>query len=98
MYQAEIVHHPESIISPHLHLSFLTYLCRFVLQSQSELLIGAVHEGLDPARSIDELGGGDDVLRATVLHLRKEAQGGDLGVSHPSKEEHQRGPVLTLLT
>lgn len=58
----------------------------------------AVHEGFDPAGAIDEFGGGDDVFHPAVLHLRQEAQSSYFCISHPSEEEHQRGPILPLLT
>ena len=58
---------------------------------------GPIHEGFDPAGAVDELGGCYDILCAAVLHLGQEAQGCDLSVGHPSEEEHQGGPVLSLL-
>ena len=83
---------PSAAFSPHPYL----FVC-LSFWSQSDLLIGPIHEGFDPAGSVDKLGGGDDVLRSTVLHLREEPQGGDLRIGHSPQEEHQRGSVLSLL-
>lgn len=57
-----------------------------------------VHEGSDPRRAVNQLGRGDDVLHPAVLHLRQEAESGDLRVRHPAQEEDQRRSILPLMS
>lgn len=58
----------------------------------------SVHEGFDPSCTIQEFCGSYDILHPTVFHLREKAKSGYFCVRHSTEEEHQRRPILPLLT
>lgn len=57
-----------------------------------------LHQRFDPAGSIDQFSGCNDIFCAPVFHLGQKPKGSDLSVGHTTQKKYQSDSVFSMLT